>query len=65
MKLSEYGALGTLLLQSTVLVLSSEQFDYLVRLQTRSCSSVLPSHQISTYTVNLKSTFVVDDSKHR
>ena len=65
MKLSEYGALGTLLLQSTVLVLSSEQFDYLVRVQTQSCSSVLPSYQISTYTVNLKSTFVVDDSKHR
>ena len=65
MKLIEYGALGTLLLQSTVIVLSSEQFDYLVRVQTRSCSSVLPSYQISTYTVNLKSTFVVDDSKHR
>ena len=65
MKLSEYGALRTLLLQSTVLVLSSEQFDYLVRVQTWSCSSVLPSYQISTYTVNLKSTFVVDDSKHR
>ena len=65
MKLSENGALGTLLLQSTVLVLSSEQFDYLVRVQTQSCSSVLPSYQISTYTVNLKSTFVVDDSKHR
>ena len=65
MKLRENGALGTLLLQSTVLVLSSEQFDYLVRVQTWSCSSVLPSYQISTYTVNLKSTFVVDDSKHR